>query len=113
MRCRPIRTTRRILRPSATGPGTNCEPHADRPVRRRGARGRETEVMAELLAGTVSADRLHLDTISQDTLATVRAARRFYRAGGFDRLLAATDTYHQPRVRMLFALYGIRARPIP
>lgn len=73
----------------------------------------EAEVMAELLAGAVAAERLHLDTASGDTLETVRAASAFYRAGGYDRLLVATDNYHDPRVRMLFAFYGIRSRRIP
>lgn len=73
----------------------------------------EATVMGRLLAGQVPAERLHLDIESRDTLETVRAAAAFYRKGGFDRLIAATDNYHDPRVRMLFALYGIRSRPIP
>lgn len=73
----------------------------------------EATVMGRLLAGQVAPERLHLDTRSRDTLETVRAAAALYRAGGFDRLIAATDNYHDPRVRMLFALYGIRSRPIP
>lgn len=81
-----------------------------------GARGRfgpaEADVMAQLLAGQVAPERLHLDTASRDTLQTVRAASAFYRAGGYDRLLFATDNYHDARVRMLFALHGMRARRI-
>ena len=69
--------------------------------------------MAELLAGAVSRPRLHLDVASGDTLASVRAAAAYFRDGDYGRLLTATDRYHQPRVRMLFALYGLRARPIP
>ena len=82
-----------------------------------GARGRfgpaEAEVMAAMLDGAVSRTRLHLDTASPDTLATVRAASAFFHSDGYDRLLIATDGYHQPRVRMLFALFGVRARAIP
>ena len=67
-----------------------------------GAQGRhgpaEAEVMARLLAGHVAPGRLHLDPDSRDTLETVRAAAAFY---------------HDARVRMLFALYGLRARRIP
>lgn len=73
----------------------------------------EANVMGQLLAGHVAPERLHFDTASRDTLETVRAAAAFYRAGGHDRLVAATDNYHDPRVRMLFALYGIRSWPIP
>jgi uncharacterized SAM-binding protein YcdF (DUF218 family) len=72
----------------------------------------EASVMAEMLAGSVSASRLHLDEASVDTLQTVRAAASFFRANGYDHCLSCTDAYHQPRVRMLFALYGIRCRPI-
>ncbi|WP_419807702.1 YdcF family protein [Sphingomonas sp.] len=82
-----------------------------------GAKGRfgpaEAEVMGEMLAGAVAGARLHLDRESRDTLETVRAAARFFRAGGYDRLLVATDNYHDPRVRMLFALDGIHSRRIP
>ena len=69
--------------------------------------------MARLLEGQVAPERLHLDTESRDTLETVRRAAASYRAGGYDRLLVATDNYHDPRVRMLFALYGLRARRVP
>ena len=82
-----------------------------------GAKGRfgpaEADVMGEMLASTVAGARLHLDRESRDTLETVRAAARFFRADGYDRLLVATDNYHDPRVRMLFALDGIRSRRIP
>ena len=72
----------------------------------------EASVMARLLAGSVSASRLHLDEASVDTLETVRAAARFFHMGAYNRCLSCTDAYHQPRVGMLFALYGIRCRPI-
>ena len=69
--------------------------------------------MARMLAGSVDPTRLHLDEESVDTLQTVRAAVRFFRAHGYRRCLSCTDSYHQPRVRMLFRLYGIDCRPIP
>ena len=82
-----------------------------------GAQGRygppEAVVMGDLLRRHVAPGRLHLDTESRDTLETVRRAAAFYRAGGYRRLIAATDNYHDPRVRMLFALYGVRSRRIP
>lgn len=73
----------------------------------------EAVVMATLLGRHVAPERLHLDAKSRDTLETVRRAAVFFRAGGYDGLIAATDNYHDPRVRMLFALYGIRSRRIP
>lgn len=72
----------------------------------------EATVMARLLAGTIAPGRVHLDVVSGDTLETVRAATAFYRAGDYAACLIATDAYHQPRVRMLFALFGIRTRAI-
>lgn len=73
----------------------------------------EAVVMARLLKDHVAPARLHLDADSRDTLETVRRASAFYREGKYRRLLVATDNYHDPRVRMLFALFGIRSRPIP
>lgn len=72
----------------------------------------EASVMIRLLAGSVAPSRLHADEASTDTLQTVRAAVRFMRAHGYHRCLSCTDGYHQPRVRMLFRLYGVRCRPI-
>ena len=69
--------------------------------------------MARLREGQVAPARLHLAPQSRDTLETVRRAAAFFRAGGYDRLIAVTDNYHDPRVRMLFALYGLRSRPVP
>ena len=72
----------------------------------------EAVVMAELLAGTVSRDRLVLDTHSLDTLQTVYAAAAFAKAHNYARVLTCTDAYHQPRVGMLFRLFGVRSRPV-
>lgn len=72
----------------------------------------EAAVMARLLAGTVSAERLTLDEQSDDTLQTVRAAARHARAHGYTDILSCTDSWHQPRVAMLFRLYGWRARSV-
>lgn len=72
----------------------------------------EAEVMAALLEGAVAPGRIILDTESGDTLQTVRAAAALVRRAGYAECLACTDPYHQPRVRMLFALYGIRCRPV-
>ena len=73
----------------------------------------EAAVMAAMLAGAVSAERLQLDEESRDTLQSVRAAAAVFHAHGYAACLACTDAYHQPRVRMLFRLFGVRARPVP
>jgi uncharacterized SAM-binding protein YcdF (DUF218 family) len=72
----------------------------------------EASVMVRMLSGSVAASRLHADEESVDTLQSVRAAVRFFRAHGYRRCLSCTDSYHQPRIRMLFAIYGIDCRPI-
>lgn len=81
-----------------------------------GAKGRfgpsEARVMADALSASVAVERLHLDEASVDTLQSVARAAQFARAHGFDRCVACTDRYHQPRVRMLFALFGMASAPI-
>lgn len=72
----------------------------------------EATVMAALLAERVNPARIHLDDTSSDTLETVRAAAAFVRRHDYGRVLSCTDAYHQPRVRMLFALQGIRCAPV-
>lgn len=72
----------------------------------------EASVMAAMLAGAVSADRLHLDEHSDDTLQSVRAAAAFARANGYQAILSCTDRYHQPRVRMLFRLFGLSCQAV-
>lgn len=73
----------------------------------------EAAVMADLLAGTIAVERLHLDAVSVDTLQSVMAAAAFARAHGYRRIVTCTDGYHQPRVGMLFRLFGLRSHPIP
>ncbi|MGI4731919.1 MAG: YdcF family protein [Janthinobacterium lividum] len=68
----------------------------------------EASVMARMLGGSVSAGRLHLDEASRDTLETVRAATAYARGHGIGAVVSCTDSYHQPRVRMLFAIHGLR-----
>ena len=72
----------------------------------------EASVMARILAEHIDPARLHLDEQSVDTLMSVRAAAAFYHAGGYDQCFSCTDRYHLARTRMLFAFYGILARPI-
>ncbi len=72
----------------------------------------EAAVMADLLRGNVSAERLILDEASDDTLQSVRAAATHARKHGYAAILSCTDAYHQPRVRMLFWMLGFNARPV-
>jgi uncharacterized SAM-binding protein YcdF (DUF218 family) len=72
----------------------------------------EAAVMADLLSGAVSAERLILDEVSADTLQTVRAAAAHARAHHYATVLTCTDGYHQPRVGMLFRLLGFASRPV-
>ncbi|WP_242186079.1 YdcF family protein [Sphingomonas sp. CARO-RG-8B-R24-01] len=72
----------------------------------------EAAVMAGMLDGVVSTERLILDSVSRDTLQTVRAAAAYARAHGYGALQTCTDAYHQPRVRMLFGLMGMASRPL-
>lgn len=81
-----------------------------------GAKGRhgpsEASVMYRALSTTIDPLRLHLDEESTDTLTQVRAAAAFARAGGYTEIAIATDRYHQPRVRTLFAMEGLASHPV-
>jgi uncharacterized SAM-binding protein YcdF (DUF218 family) len=72
----------------------------------------EAAVMASMLAGTVSMERLILDEVSSDTLQTVVAAAKYAREHEYSTILTCTDAYHQPRVRMLFAMMKLHSRPV-
>ena len=68
--------------------------------------------MANLLSGPVEKTRLVLNEASSDTLETVRAAAAHAKEHDYATVLTCTDAHHQPRVRMLFRLMGIRSRPV-
>lgn len=68
--------------------------------------------MARILGETIDPTRLHLDEDSVDTLQQVRAAAAHARTHGYRQCLTCTDGYHQPRVRMLFAMLGVRTRAV-
>lgn len=95
---------------------TTAEREPDTDLFCSGAVGREgpseASVMARALAPTIAAARITLDENSADTLQSVAAAAAFARAQGYRSCLSCTDSYHQPRVLMLFAMFGIRCRPI-
>ncbi len=67
--------------------------------------------MAQVLVGEgVSEDRLVLDEESLSTLDNVEAAVRAVDAGGHPFVLACSDAYHLPRIRLLLSLHGVRCR---
>ena len=72
----------------------------------------EAAVMAEELRGIIGMHRVHLDERSRDTVDSVRTAAQFARTHGFTTCIACTHRYHQARVRMLFAMFGVRARSL-
>jgi uncharacterized SAM-binding protein YcdF (DUF218 family) len=72
----------------------------------------EAQVMARLLEGAVSVDRLILDEVSSDTLQTVLAAAAYDRQHRYAHIQTCTDAYHQPRVRMLFRMMGFKTHPV-
>lgn len=74
----------------------------------------EASIMAAILAEAgIPPDRLVLDEESRDTLENVVAAARFIHRNALDGAIICTDHYHAPRVRMTFALLGVRSRPGP
>jgi uncharacterized SAM-binding protein YcdF (DUF218 family) len=82
-----------------------------------GARGRrgpsEAQVIATALAGVLDPARLVIDADSRDTLQTVAAATGFARARDLSPCIACTDGWHEPRVLMLFGLFGMPAVAAP
>ena len=68
--------------------------------------------MARMLEGAVSGERLLLDEVSIDTLQTVWAAARYAYEHGYGAIQTCTDAYHQPRVRMLFAMMKRGSCPV-
>jgi vancomycin permeability regulator SanA len=95
-------------------------PHA--PVLCSGGVGRagpsEASVMVEvLLREGVPRERLLLDEDSLDTLQSVAVAARRARALGSPYVVACSDGYHLPRIRLMLGVLGVRtvaaARPGP
>ncbi len=74
----------------------------------------EASIMAEtLLARGVAAERLILDEASRTTLENARAAATEAARGGHPHVVACSDGYHLPRIRLLLHLAGVRSRPGP
>lgn len=70
----------------------------------------EASVMIEVLTRRgLSPGRLIADHASLDTLQNVVAAARLLRARGGGTVVAVSDGYHLPRVRLLLAILGVRS----
>lgn len=74
----------------------------------------EASIIARVLVeeGVPSA-RLLLDEASLSTLDNVEATVAQVRAGGHLSVIACSDAYHLPRIRILLALHGVRSLAWP
>lgn len=74
----------------------------------------EACVMAgALVAYGIEADRLILDESSQNTRENIAAAIRHVELAGSPFVIACSDPYHLPRVRMMLWLHGVSSRSGP
>lgn len=92
--------------------------HPDAPILCSGGVGRagpsEASVMVEVLARRgLPADRLIVDEDSLDTLQSVVRAAREARALGSPSVIACSDGYHLPRIRLMLAVLGLRSEAGP
>lgn len=82
-----------------------------------GAKGRhgpsEASVMAERLSPHVASERLLLDEASTDTFDSVVAASRFIHAGGYNACTIVSDSYHIPRIALMFRILSVPAQAGP
>jgi uncharacterized SAM-binding protein YcdF (DUF218 family) len=70
----------------------------------------EASVMLDVLAQDgVAPDRLTPDEESLDTLQSVAVAARRARALGSPFVVACSDGYHLPRIRLMLAVLGVRS----
>ncbi|MEW5686178.1 MAG: YdcF family protein [Pseudomonadota bacterium] len=67
----------------------------------------------ELVRAGVAAGRLILDELSCNTQQNVEAAAAEVARGGHPYVVACSDAYHLPRVRLLLRLAGVASRPGP
>ena len=66
--------------------------------------------MVEVLSARgLAAERLIVDDASLDTLQSVVVAARMARARGRAHVVAVSDGYHLPRIRLLLAVLGVRS----
>jgi len=106
-----------LLRRIGFGLEAACE-HSDAPILCSGGVCRpgpsEASIMAQvLLANGVDPDRLILDELSRSTLDNVAAAVAQVEAGGHPHVVACSDGYHLPRIRLLLILHGVESQSWP
>lgn len=94
-----------------------AEAHPEAVVLCSGGVGREgpseASVMVELLTWRgVAPERLIADEASLDTLQSVAVAARMARARGW-HVVACSDGYHLPRIRLMLALLGVESMAGP
>ena len=74
----------------------------------------EASIMARVLIEQgVAPERLILDEASRNTIENVAAAARQVEAAGHPYVIACSDAYHLPRIRLLLRLHGVRSQPWP
>lgn len=66
-----------------------------------------------LLAQGVARERLILDELSRSTIENARAAVAEVARGGHPHVIACSDAYHLPRIRILLRMAGVESRPGP
>lgn len=74
----------------------------------------EASLMSErLLREGIARERLILDEASRNTLENCLAAAAEAARGGHCHVIACSDRYHLPRIRLLLRLMGVASRPAP
>lgn len=92
--------------------------HPDAPILCSGGVVRPGPSEASLMAAAlfdagVAAGRVLLDEISRNTQQNVDAAAAAAARGGHPYVVACSDGYHLPRIRLLLRLAGVVSRPGP
>jgi vancomycin permeability regulator SanA len=95
-----------------------AELHPQAPVLCSGGVGRagpsEASVMVrELTAKGLEPERLIADESSLDTLQSVVETLRHARRGGHPHVVAVSDGYHLPRIRLMLGALGVASAPGP
>lgn len=79
-----------------------------------GKHGRsEASVMVEHLRDHVAPTRLLIDEVSTDTFDSVVAAARLVHAKAYSGCTIISDSYHLPRIALMFRILGVSAKAGP
>lgn len=74
----------------------------------------EASLMSELLLRDgIARERLILDEVSRNTLENCVAAAAEAARGSHPHVVACSDGYHLPRIRLLLRMMGVASRPAP